>query len=36
MVGVAFNCGSETTVKLVQAILNDISDHSPKLTIDGA
>jgi len=35
LTGVAFNRGSEATVKLLQAILNDIFGHTPKLDTDG-
>ncbi len=35
LTGVAFNRQSEATVKLLQAILNDIYGHTPKLETDG-
>jgi hypothetical protein len=35
LTGVAFNRQSEATVKLLQAILNEIHDHTPKLETDG-
>jgi hypothetical protein len=35
MTGIAFNRDSEATVKLLQAVLNDIHDHTPKLEVDG-
>jgi hypothetical protein len=35
LTGIGFNRSSEATVKLLQAVLNDIHGHTPKLETDG-